>query len=289
MTYSEILKQATKKLELANCTVDNARVLMIAMSQVSQNKIYSILDQEIDFDEKIYFAKLADFINGKPLHYILGKIHFYNYDFKIDERALIPRPETELLVEQVIYYSDHIFNNTQNISIFDVATGSGIIGITLAKEIKNSQVIASDIDDNALELADENNHLLTAGVKFINSDMLNYFIEHNLTTDILVANPPYISLNEVEIMSKRVLEHEPKIALFGGKDGLKYYRDILKNAHKVINKKYLIAFEMGAFQKDGLTKLVLEFGFKNFKFIKDFSNHWRILVISSENLDNIDF
>ncbi len=285
MTYREILTKANQKLEAANCAVDNGRILMLYMSGVAQNKIYSVLDQKIDFNEAEYFAKLDDFINGKPLHYILGKIHFYNYDFKIDERALIPRPETELLVEKVIDYADLLFHDRKDLSIFDVATGSGIIGITLAKEIQDSQVIASDISQDAIELANDNNKLLKADVKFVISDMLEYFITNKLTTDILVANPPYISLTEVDIMSKRVLDHEPKIALFGGNDGLKYYRDILTNAKKVLKQKFLMAFEIGAFQKNGLTKLLKEFDYQNFKFVKDFSGHWRILIVSSQDLN----
>ncbi len=285
MTYSEILKKASKQLKDADCAVDNARILMLSLSNVAQNKLYSILDQEIDFDEVEYFNKLSAFINGKPLHYILGKIHFYNYDFNIDERALIPRPETELLVEKVINYADVIFPDVKNLSIFDIATGSGIIGITLAKEIANSQVIASDICQEALDLASENNQLLQANVKFVISDMANYFVDQQLKADILVANPPYIGLNELEIINKRVLDHEPKIALFGGDDGLKYYRDILANAHKILKPKFLMAFEMGAFQKAGLQKLLAEFNYKNFKFIKDFSNCWRMLIVSSEDLN----
>ena len=206
-------------------------------------------------------------------------MYFYGYDFKIDSRALIPRYETELLVEKIINHSDEYFVDNQNLKIVDIGTGSGIIAIALNKEITNSSIWASDIDDDALALANENNKINDANVTFLHSDMLNYFVENKMKFDILVSNPPYISRDETKIMSNRVLDHEPDVALFGGETGLVYYENIFKNARKILNPKFMMGFEMGAFQKDAIEALLIKYNFNNYQFSKDYADKWRNLIV----------
>ncbi len=279
ITFQELIKQATNKLEVANENANIARTLLLYFTKLNQNELYQNLDKNIDFSDKEYFNALDRFLKGEPIQYIIGEVYFYGYDFKIDSRALIPRYETELLVEKIINHSDEYFVDNQNLKIVDIGTGSGIIAIALNKEITNSSIWASDIDDDALALANENNKINDANVTFLHSDMLNYFVENKMKFDILVSNPPYISRDETKIMSNRVLDHEPDVALFGGETGLVYYENIFKNARKILNPKFMMGFEMGAFQKDAIEALLIKYNFNNYQFSKDYADKWRNLIV----------
>lgn len=279
ITFQELIKQATNKLEVANENANIARTLLLYFTKLNQNELYQNLDKNIDFSDKEYFNALDRFLKGEQIQYIIGEVYFYGYDFKIDSRALIPRYETELLVEKIINHSDEYFVDNQNLKIVDIGTGSGIIAIALNKEITNSSIWASDIDDDALALANENNKINDANVTFLHSDMLNYFVENKMKFDILVSNPPYISRDETKIMSNRVLDHEPDVALFGGETGLVYYENIFKNARKILNPKFMMGFEMGAFQKDAIEALLIKYNFNNYQFSKDYADKWRNLIV----------
>ena len=184
------------------------------------------------------FKKLE---SGIPVQYIVGNIDFYGYNFKIDNRALIPRFETEELTSRTIKLINKYFSSPK---ILDIGTGSGAIAITLSKELK-IEVSASDISEDAIELAKENNKRLSSNVKFIKSDMLKGIKEKY---DIIISNPPYIAYDE-EIMDI-VKNNEPKQALYASDNGLFFYKEILANAKEHLNDKSLIAFEIGATQKD---------------------------------------
>ncbi len=183
---------------------------------------------------------------GIPVQYIVGNVDFYGYLFKVNENVLIPRFETEELVDLVIKESSNFIKP----SILDVGTGSGCISITLNKEINDSQVIAVDISENALEVARENNELLSGKVKFIKSDILNNVCGK---FDILVSNPPYIDKSEK--IDNLVYNNEPHLALFAPNNGLYFYEEILKNCKCLLNDKYLIAFEIGCTQGKDLINL----------------------------------
>lgn len=184
------------------------------------------------------FKKLE---SGIPVQYIVGNIDFYGYNFKIDNRALIPRFETEELISRTIKLINKYFSSHK---ILDIGTGSGAIAITLSKELK-IEVSASDISEDAIALAKENNKRLSSNVKFIKSDMLKGIKEKY---DIIISNPPYIAYDE-EIMDI-VKNNEPKQALYASDNGLFFYKEILANAKEHLNDKSLIAFEIGATQKD---------------------------------------
>ena len=185
--------------------------------------------------------------SGEPVQYIVGNMDFYGFNFDIDSRVLIPRFETEELVEKTINYLKYY---KQDLSIIDLGTGSGCIAITLKKLLPSSNVTAVDLSTDALEVAKGNAKKLGADINFIQSDMLS-----NATGkfDCIISNPPYIAYDE-EIM-EIVKNNEPHIALYADNNGLYFYEEILKNCSKFLNDKFLIAFEMGQTQGEAIKDL----------------------------------
>lgn len=198
---------------------------------------------------------------NKPIQYIIGYQSFYGYDYYVDERVLIPRYETEELVENVILFYDEYFGG-QKVDVCDIGTGSGAIAITLALEEKNMSVMATDISFEALEVAEKNNEKYNANVKFLQGDMVEPLYGNKF--DIIVSNPPYIPT--VEDVDSLVKDNEPNIALFGGNDGLKFYRIIIENASKIAKEKFILAFEHGYDKNAEIERLILA-SFPNAKVI----------------------
>ncbi|MFA5602399.1 MAG: peptide chain release factor N(5)-glutamine methyltransferase [Bacilli bacterium] len=215
----------------------------------------------------------------KPNQYIDGYTNFYGYDFKVNKHVLIPRFETEELVENTIIYIKKHFKN--NINIVDIGTGSGIIGITLKKELPNINMTMTDISKKALKVAKYNANKLNIKANFIQGDLLIPLKDK--TFDVLISNPPYIKTNEN--IDPLVKNNEPHLALYGGLDGLKYYKILLKDAKKILKNKSLIALEIGADQKSDLIKLIKKY-FPNSKYEtkKDLQKRDRMLFV----FNNID-
>ena len=185
--------------------------------------------------------------NGEPVQYIVGNVNFYGNEIKVNKNVLIPRFETEELVEYTISYIKKMFK--EKINIIDLGTGSGCIAITLKKKI-NSNVSAIDISKEALEVARENAKKNKVEINFIQNDMLD-----NISNkfDVIISNPPYISKNE-EIQDI-VRKNEPSLALYADNEGLYYYEKIIKQAKKNLKEKFIIAFEIGYMQGDKIKKL----------------------------------
>ncbi|MDY3801640.1 MAG: peptide chain release factor N(5)-glutamine methyltransferase [Bacilli bacterium] len=209
---------------------------------------------------------------GIPVQYIVGNVDFYGYNFKVNENVLIPRFETEELVEKTIKYINKYLN--KKVDILDLGTGSGCIAITLKKEL-DCNVDAVDISPKALKIAKLNAKNNNVDITFYEGDMLNPI---NKIYDVIISNPPYIAYNE-EIM-EIVKNNEPHTALYAEDNGLKYYKDIISNANKYLKEKSIIAFEIG--EKQG--KLILEYAKKYFKdsiitVEKDMQNRDRFVFI----------
>ena len=209
---------------------------------------------------------------GIPVQYIVGNVDFYGYNFKVNENVLIPRFETEELVEKTIKYINKYLD--QKVDILDLGTGSGCIAITLKKEL-DCNVDAVDISPKALEIAKLNAKNNNVDITFYEGDMLNPI---NKIYDVIISNPPYIAYNE-EIM-EIVKNNEPHTALYAEDNGLKYYKDIISNANKYLKEKSIIAFEIG--EKQG--KLILEYAKNYFKdsiitVEKDMQNRDRFVFI----------
>lgn len=210
--------------------------------------------------------------NGEPIQYIIGNVDFYGYLFDVNKNVLIPRFETEELVSETIKYISKYFD--KNIDILDIGTGSGCIAITLSKKI-NANIDAIDISEKALEVAKENGRKNNSNVKFFKSDIYS-----NITKkyDVIISNPPYIELNEP--IMEIVKENEPHIALYGGKDGLDFYRIILSEAKKYLKEKSIIALEIGSNQGEKIKELALQFFKDSIIILKnDYNNLNRYVYI----------
>ena len=234
----------------------------------------------ISYLKKYYKGNINDALKelekGRPVQYIVGSTSFYGNQILVKESVLIPRFETEELVEKTIKYIKKIFNSKVN--ILDVGTGSGCIAITLKKEL-DCDVTAVDISDAALEVAKENSKLNNVSINFLKSDMLSSV---NDKYDVIISNPPYIAYDE-EIMNI-VKNNEPHLALYADNDGLYYYEKILKNASKNLKNNFLIAFEIGCTQADRIKKLARIY-FPNSEIVvsKDLSDKDRFIFIITED------
>ncbi len=228
--------------------------------------------------EKRFIEGVHRLANNEPMNYILGYSYFYGYKLKVNKDVLIPRYETEELVGNILSYVDEYYKNDTHIVLADIGTGSGAIAIALKKEEDKLDVYASDISKEAIEVAKTNAKENNADIKFLIGSMLDPIIENNIKLDILVSNPPYIK--EDEVLEKSVKDYEPNIALFGGDDGLKFYRIIFENASKVMKDKGFLFFEIGYDQKEHLSSLARQY-FKDadINVLKDINKKDRMLVI----------
>ena len=253
MNYQKLLQEASAKAVELDKEEGAVVLLLQYAAKISPNDLYKKMFEEVNKEIVEEFNRLLDlyFYENKPVQYLVGSSCFYGYDFLVDENVLIPRFETEELVENILYRYDKYFKN-QKVKVCDLATGSGCIGITLAKEEPNMQVVATDISREALEVASKNNQKLGTNVVFLQGDMLEPVKDYRF--DIFVSNPPYIPATE-EVMSL-VKDNEPNIALFGGEDGLKFYRIILSGVKPLLKKKAMICFEHGYDKKDAINSLV---------------------------------
>ncbi len=256
---------------------DEVKMLLSIDLNINQLEIFNHLDKKVDneFVEK-FLSQVKLLKEGYPIQYVVGNVNFCGFKFKISQDTLIPRFETEELVEQTIKLIEQYFSN-KDLSIIDLGTGSGVIGLTLKKFFPESEVTLLDISDNALEIAKENAKNLSCEINFINNDMLDGI---NFKYDVIISNPPYIKVNER--IADSVYDYEPHLALYGGIDGLYFYKKILKNIRNNLKKKYLIAFEIGETQKIDITKLV-ELYLPESKIItkKDLQNRDRFIFITN--------
>lgn len=214
--------------------------------------------------------------SGIPPQYIIGNVDFYGNTINVDKRVLIPRFETELLVEKTINYIKKKYSNPEKLNILDIGTGSGCIAITLKKEL-NSNVSGIDISPSALEVASSNALSNNVDVNFYQSDIFSNIAEKY---DVIISNPPYIKEDE-EIMDM-VKNNEPHLALYAKNDGLYFYEKILKESSKYLNKKFMICFEIGYTQSEQIKYLALKYLTNiNIKIEKDYSNKDRFIFIFS--------
>ena len=272
-SYNDLLYRYKKEMDL-----NTLRAFLFELCNDENINLYLEKDNEArkSIVDK-YESGVKRLIEGEPLNYVLGYSYFYGYRLKVDEAVLIPRFETEELVGRVLSGYDEYFKD-QKINLADVGTGSGAIAIALKKEEDNLNVYASDISKEALEVAILNAQNNQADIRFFEGSMLKPLIENNIKLDILVSNPPYIRNDEV--VEHSVRDYEPNVALFGGDDGLKFYRMIFEDAPKVLKERSMMFFEMGYDQKENLTALAREFfPSADINVYKDINNKDRMLVI----------
>lgn len=205
-----------------------------------------------------------------PVAYIFGRTNFYGYDLKINESVLIPRLDTEVLVEKVI---EDIKSRKSRVSVLDIGTGSGAIIITIQKET-NAECFAVDVSRPALDLAAENARANKAEVEFVKSDLFEKI--QDLKVDFIVSNPPYIETEVVKTLEPEVVSNEPNLALDGGEDGLEFYRRIIVDAKHHLNDDGMLYFEIGYNQGDSVSDLMKE-DFENIEVIKDYGGNDRVV------------
>ena len=213
-----------------------------------------------------------------PVQYLLNEQEFYGRKFYVDKGVLIPRQDTEILVEKMIdILKDKVLKNEIHPKILDIGVGSGIIGITAALEIESSYVLGVDISDKALETAKKNKEILkVSNIKFLKSDLFENVEFREF--DMIVSNPPYISLNEVGIMSDDTLLHEPSEALFAENDGLYFYYEICQKASDYLADFGYLLFEISYKQGKNVAKIMASSGFKNIEVVKDLAGLDRVVI-----------
>ena len=309
MKLQELIQNS--KHELDSLNVEDAdiklKILIEYVFKISKEKLILKYKDEINDKKVEEFRKLLKKLeNGIPIQYIINNQEFMGLNFYVDENVLIPQPDTEILVEEVIKYCNELRNNEsedketnkdykeniekepiinkedkninkKTIKILDLCTGSGIIGISIYKYLENVEIYASDISQKALNIAEKNTNLNNAKINFINSDMFENI--HIKDFDIIVSNPPYIESKVIESLSKEV-QNEPKLALDGGEDGLKFYRCILDNAKDYLRKNGAIFLEIGYDQKEKIEEILKSYKiYKETKCIKDFGGNNRVIII----------
>ena len=249
------------------------RVLLNKTSKTKKEIIFSNFEiKKIRLD--LFNNAFERRLKKEPISKIFNEKEFWDYNFFVNEDVLDPRSETEFIIEA---FDKYFTNKKQKLKIIDLGTGSGCIAITLAKDYKNSTIFANDISSSALEVAKKNSKKFNIfnRIKFLCCD----WIEISEVFDVIVANPPYLTANEYENVSKDIKEYEPKIALLGGKDGLSSYRQLAYILPKITHFKSLCFIEIGHNQKTESIKIFEEFGMNCVEIIVDYQNYERILVL----------
>ncbi|MCM3731811.1 peptide chain release factor N(5)-glutamine methyltransferase [Fictibacillus nanhaiensis] len=193
-------------------------------------------------------AEVRRHVEGEPVQYITGKEDFYGRTFSVNEEVLIPRPETEELVEHMLHLIEEHFPEGKKVTVADVGTGSGAISVTMALENTDLRVYTVDIAKESIEVARGNARKLGADVEFLHGDLLQPFIKKGIKLDVVVSNPPYIPDHEIAVLDTIVKDREPMRALSGGEDGYDFYRRFMEELPLVLQERALVGFEVGAGQ-----------------------------------------
>lgn len=245
MKIKEILQEENIEKEQKKLALE--QVLNLSKPEIILNKERKLTKKEY----KSYQRVIKKLQKDIPIQYITNKAYFYGEEFFVNKNVLIPRPETETLVKDTLTLIDKHFKD-KNLKVLDIGTGSGIIAIILNKENKNLKITATDISKKALKVSKKNQKIHQTDIKFINTDLYKNIKDE---FDIIISNPPYINENSKQVQ-KQVIKNEPHLALFGGKDGLDFYRNILKDIKTITKNKHIIAFEIGENQGEKIEKLI---------------------------------
>ena len=252
---------------------------LILENKQQLKRIDLALQHDLTFSEdeiKIWNAILEQLKNEIPVQYLLGKTSFYGLDFEVNTNVLIPRPETEELVDWIIK-SNQVDQNSKGLKILDIGTGSGCIAISLANYIPNAKVFAIDVSESALDTAKKNAESNKVEVTFTNKNILET-VDLEQQYDIIVSNPPYVRNLEKEEIKKNVLNNEPHLALFvEDDDALIFYRKIAELAQKNLSEKGQLFFEINQYLGQEMINLLEEMNFKNVELRKDIYGNDRMI------------
>lgn len=282
MIIKTLLRQAEARLEAVDVPGAYAKYVLNELLLNQERNLYLELDQALDESTLARFSAMMDrLVTQEPLAYVLGYQVFLGYPMDVNPSVLIPRPETEELVLQVLMSIDARFAHVAHPRVVDIGTGSGAIAIALKKEEPRLEVLASDISEMALDQARHNAKKLGASITWYLGSLAQPLVDHQEKVDVIVCNPPYIPQDEsIEVSVK---DFEPHVALFGGEDGLTFYRQVMDQAPSILNRQGLIAFEIGWNQKEALTKEAkVRFPESIVTCYRDMSGKDRILMIDIE-------
>ena len=275
MTIKEMLSKGMIMLKGNNVDSPKLKSRLLLQYILNKPRQYLIVydNEEIGKKEQWeYFVNIYKLINGVPLQHITHQQEFMKMNFYVDENVLIPRPDTEILVEEVI----KIANKINQPKILDLCTGSGAIAISIAKSVPNAEVYAIDISSKAIEVAKKNSKELGTNVKFIKSNLFSKL--NQMKFDIIVSNPPYIKKDVMKNLSKEV-QKEPELALDGGIDGLDFYRKITKQAIEYLKYGSYLCFEIGYDQKEEVIDIINKQEHYSKTYCKkDFGGNDRVIV-----------
>ena len=276
-TYNQAIIKADKELITIN-GFSEASYLMLELCDQNDIDLYQNMDNAVDSKIKEMFELgVQRLLKHEPVSHILGYSYFYGNKFKVNHDVLIPRNETELLVMNGLMEIENYFK-TFDVKMIDLACGSGIIGITMKLEEPELSVDMSDISSLALDVTKENANNLKVDVNVFESDMLKTAIENQNKYDVIICNPPYI--HDDEKLEESVKDFEPHLALFGGIDGLDFYKTVLNESKSVLNSPGLIGFEIGYDQKENITQEILEvYPDAKIKHFQDYANLDRMVFV----------
>ena len=280
MTLLDLKKNMFQCLSIDKTEIESFFYILIE-HRLHLSKVDFLMNPNVrisQVDKDFFSAVLLRLKNEEPIQYILNQTFFYGLPFEVDENTLIPRPETEELVEWII--KDQVLLKKKDLRILDIGTGSGCIPITLSKNISNSVVTSVDVSEKAIQVAKINAHINKVEVSFINDSILVPETINNTkyAFDIIVSNPPYVRNLEKQEIKQNVLAYEPHLALFvADDDALIFYDRITKYALKHLKKDGALYFEINQYLGEATVKLIKQLGFKNVELRKDMFGNDRMI------------
>ena len=276
MNIESAVKQASKFLKKNNICSFNLDSEILMSRVIKKDRKFLILNQKKQIKNselKLYQQLISKRASGKPIAYLTGKKNFWKYDFKVNEDVLIPRPETELIVEQVL----KLYKNKSKLRILDIGVGSGCIILSILREKKDFFGVGIDKSKKCLDVCNINalNLKVKNRVKLFNFNIDNF---NYGKYDIVLSNPPYIEKLKIKYLDKDVKNFEPKLALSGGLDGISEIRKVVRKSSELIKKNGKLFLEIGFDQKNKVKKILKKNGFKLNKVLKDLAKNDRCIV-----------
>ena len=276
MKYREIINEGSKILKLNKIKSHSldSEILLSSLLNIDRSNLIINHNRILKNDEKkLFFNLINRRKNNEPISYITGYKEFWNNNFKVDKNVLIPRPDTETMVEQVLDYLSPLSTK----KILDIGTGSGCIIISIVKGRKKCKGVGIDISKNAIKIAKYNAKIqhIKNRIKFFHSDIDNFFIGKY---DLIISNPPYIKQHEINGLDKDIKNHEPRVALNGGIDGYSKIRLTIKRSSALIKKNGKLFLEIGSSQTMETLKILKLNGFFTNKIVKDLANKNRCVI-----------
>ena len=278
LTVLEAIKLATEYFEKKQIESSriNAELLLADILKCRRLDLYLKFDQPLKEDEVNRYREYI-FRRGKyePLQYITGSVEFFGLNLKVNPSVLIPRPETEILVETILNHN----KESIGLSILDIGTGSGNISITLAKFLQQSKVVSIDVSTESINVAKENALLnqVNGNVEFVSKDIFEELLFDTLNFDIIVSNPPYVGNNEYPTLQKEIIEYEPRNAVTDEGDGLKFYKRISNVSKELLTEGGKLYFEIGKGQSKDIYDIMNQNRFSEIQIVKDYQNIDRVI------------